>query len=152
MLQFVMNIAPAFFFLVFYVNSSMKGKKAGGAEGSVRLPRLLHRVLFPGAAYDVRPLYIVLVTAVSLICAVLAGIAGVFTFFAEGAWVERMGGYPLMIWPLMLLFLTSVMVAWILIALQGRFPLPARVLMILMALALLAWLFRPVILHLLWLL
>ncbi len=152
MLEFVMNIAPAFFFLVFYVNFSMKGKEAGGAEGSIRLPRFLHRVLFPGAAYNARPLYIVLVTAVSLVCTVLVGIAGVFTFFAEGAWEERMGGYQLMIGILTLLFLASVMVAGILIALRGRFPLPARILMILVALALLAWLLRPVIFYFLWLL
>ena len=144
MLEFVMNIAPAFFFLVFYVNFSMKGKEAGGAEGSIRLPRFLHRVLFPGAAYNARPLYIVLVTAVSLVCTGLVGIAGVLTFFAEGAWEERMGGYQLMIGILTLLFLASVMVAGILIALRGRFPLPARILMILGALALLAGLLRPV--------
>ena len=50
MLEFVMNIAPTFLFLVFYVNSSMRGKEAGGVEGSVWLPRFFHRVLFPGAA------------------------------------------------------------------------------------------------------
>lgn len=63
-----------------------------------------------------------------------------------------MGGYQLMIGILTLLFLASVMVAGILIALRGRFPLPARILMILVALALLAWLLRPVIFYFLWLL
>ncbi len=64
-----------------------------------------------------------LVTAVSLTCAVLLGIAGIWlTFFAEGAWEERMGGYRLMI----------------------------GILMILLALALLARLLRTVILYRLW--
>lgn len=90
MLEFVMNIAPAFFFLVFYVNFSMKGKEAGGAEGSIRLPRFLHRVLFPGAAYNARPLYIVLVTAVSLVC----GNSGGVYLFRGGGLGGADGGIP----------------------------------------------------------
>ena len=132
---------PAFFYIVFYRRLSSKGKRAEGDMNgmAVRIPRFLDEMLFPGAAYDRRPLETVIWTAGSLISAVLTVVLAVLMGFSRSDQATNMEVFRLGTAVIFCIFLGSLMIGWLAIAVRDRrLPLIARIIIIAVILLLVA--------------
>lgn len=148
MLKFVVNTLPAFLFLFLFFQSSSMGKRADSAlEFSIRIPKLIHNILFPGAPCNARPLRSIIITSSSLICTISVMVSSIWTtFHYEGNPSEKLIMYRFHLSIILYFFIISVLMAWIIIALQMRnIPLYGRMLIIVFVLILLFYISRPII-------
>ena len=133
---------PAFFYILFYRRLSSEGKRRayGDMNGmAVRIPRFLDRMLFPGATYDRRPIHAVIGGAGSLISAVLTVILAVLMSFSGSDQATNMAVFRLGTAVIFCIFLGSVMISWLAIAIRDRrLPLIARIIIIAVILLLVA--------------
>jgi len=148
MLQFVLDTLPAFLFLFFFFQSSSSGKRANSdLEISIRIPKIMHKILFLGAPWKVRPLRSVIVTSSSLICTISVVISSIWTtFYYEGISSDKLIIYRFHLSIILSFFSVSVLIAWVVIALQMRgIPLYGRILIIALISFLFAYVLLPII-------
>lgn len=93
MIDFLMRVAGALPFLFIYVGVSSAAKRENWDryEGTVvRLPRAVHSLLFPGAKWDRKPLFSIVLTATCLLSAFAVFVSSVWiTFFLNVGETEK---------------------------------------------------------------
>lgn len=139
---------PALIYLIFFYGISSNGKKSDGSYIglAVRIPRPLHKILFPGAPYDTRPLPHVIVTICCLFCSALILITSILVTFNSSDTTVKLAVCNFAAGLAMSLFILSVLISWIIIAIgDKRLPLLARIIILGFVLVVLFILFRPFI-------
>lgn len=150
MFDFIMRVLPALFFFIFYMRFSTTAKQVNdnSYEGiTVSIPKLFHHLLFPGAKFGKKPLFSVILTAISLIAIILMFFLSAWiTFFMSVEEMEKVIIYKYSVAFIFSCYLIVLFIAWIIIVMhQKSVHIVLRAIIIILTVIVMAKVFYPVV-------